>query len=133
MRITAAVAIVLLAGPAFGQDGVLPGDLGGEATKALEELRGAAKERILLADMIGVRVTGPSGETLGTVRDLAAIPGGRIVAVVMEVPDGGRVAVPYQLVTVSQTADTLGVSLPVGVEPLLKNAAVNEMSSLLGL
>jgi len=133
MRLVAIlVAVTVSAAPAVAAEGPLD-DLGPAATDALQSLRDAARDRVLVGDLMGAEVDGPSGEALGTVRNLAAIPGGRLVAVVIELPDGERVAVPWQLVSLSRTADAVGLSVPVRADALLENQAVKEMSDLLGL
>ena len=109
------------------------GDLAGAADAAAEALRGAAEERLLIADLIGAEVAGPDGASLGTIENLVAVPGGTLVAAVLAVEGGGRLPVPYRLVKVSGAADALGVSLPVGLEELRADEAVRSLASLLDL
>ena len=86
----------------------------------------------MVADMLGAKVTTPSGDTAGTIRNLVAVPGGRLVAVILELSDGQKLAVPYDIMKVSSASDTLDLSIPMGVEALTGSQAVKEVSSLLG-
>lgn len=112
----------------------LPDEIDG--ADALAEAAGAvieeAKDAVLLADLIGREVTGPDGETLGTVEDLAAIPGGRLVAALIALEDGPRVAVPYQALKVSRGADAVEAALPVGADDLGDIPELEELASELG-
>lgn len=100
-------ALALLAavcGPAFAQDAfaqdvpdagaALPADVGGAA----ELLRGAAEDALLLRDLLGTEVSEPGGNAIGTVENFVVIPGGRIVAAVIETSDGDRLPVPFAAV-----------------------------------
>ena len=109
------------------------GDLGSAAEAAAEALKGAAEARLLIADLIGAEVTGPGDGRLGTVDDLVAVPGGRIVAALLSVEGGGRLPVPFELVKVAEAADSAGVSLPVTLEELRADEAVATLSKALGL
>ena len=109
------------------------GDLGAAASAAAEAIRGAAEDRLLIADVIGAEVTGPDGASLGTVENLVAVPGGKLVAAVLAVEGGERLPVPYELVKVSSAADTLGISLPVGLEELRADEAVAALAGALDL
>lgn len=131
VRLVAILVTATWAGTAAAQ-GPLD-DLGAAATEAVEVLRGAAEDRLLIGDVLGSELSGPSGETIGTVENFAAIPGGRIVAVVVAMNNGQRIAVPWQVVSVSRAADSVGLEVPVSADGLLHNAAVEKMSSLLGL
>ena len=58
-------------------------DISGAAEEAASQLSDAAADKLLLADMIGLEITGPNGDTVGTVEDLVAVPGGKLVAAVI--------------------------------------------------
>ncbi|WP_420391268.1 PRC-barrel domain-containing protein [Acuticoccus sp.] len=129
----AAAAVLLLAPSALAQPQPAVADLTGAASGAVDALSDAAEDRLRIADVLGASVTGPSGETVGTVEDLVAIPGGRLVAVILSLEDGGRLGVPYQTLAVSRTSDALGLSLPVGIDDLRQNETVSQLSSALDL
>lgn len=128
-----AVALALAPSAPMAQDGAAPSDALGAVSDAATALREAATEKILVGDMHGQPLTGPSGEKVGTVRDLAVVPGGRLVAVVVELSDGERVALPYQTRAVSSAAEALDLSVPVDTREILEDARVAELSELLGL
>jgi len=96
----AALALLAVAcGPAVAQDvpdagEALPADVG----EAAELLRGAAEDALLLRDLLGTEIGDPGGDTVGTVANFVVIPGGRIVAAVIETSDGDRLPVPFAAV-----------------------------------
>jgi PRC-barrel domain len=104
-----------LALPALGQD--LP-DIPDSLTdasaiaSAADTLAGAAQDKVLVADLIGQSLTGADGQTVGTVEDLAAIPGGRLVAAIVSTGDGTRIAVPYAALQMSSAAQGLTATVP---------------------
>ena len=109
------------------------GDLSSAATGAAEALKGAAEAKLLIADLIGADVTGPDDRKLGTVDDLVAVPGGRIVAVVLSIEGGERLPVPFELVKVARAADAAGVSLPVTLDELRADEAIRTLADALEL
>ena len=109
------------------------GDLSSAATAAAEALKGAAEAKLLIADLIGADVTGPDDRKLGTVDDLVAVPGGRIVAAVLSVEGGERLPVPFGLVKVANAADASGVSLPVTLDELRADEAIRTLADALEL
>lgn len=121
------------AGPVLAQDKTSPDDFAQTAGDAVATLRDAATEKVLIRDLLGQDVTGPSGRSLGTVENFAMIPGGRLVAIVLQLTDGDRVALPYQVLTVSTAAETLELSVPMDTTAILNDARVDELSGLLGL
>lgn len=128
-----ALALPPVATPA--QDALdLPDEIGGSEAlaSAAQTVIDAAEEKILIADLIGLEVTGPGGETLGTVENLAAVPGGRLVAALIALEDGPRIAVPYQALKISRGAEALEAALPVGADDLHDLPELEELASELG-
>jgi hypothetical protein len=129
----AALALPLVAAlPSLAQPSLdLPDEIDG--ADALAQAAGAVLEEtenaLLLADLIGREVTGPDGEALGTVEDLAALPGGRLVAALIALEDGPRIAVPYQALKVSRGADALEAALPVGADDLSGIPELEDLAS----
>jgi len=121
--------------PALAQDSLLnaaaeqmnAGDMASAAREAADTLAEAAKNRILIEDLFGTEITGPGGETIGTVDNLAVIPGGQIVAALVQTRDGQRIAVPFKAVKLSRAAGKLAASLPVGLSEL---QGMEELQSL---
>jgi PRC-barrel domain len=89
------------------------------AKKAADQLGKKAKAKVLASELIGRKVTGPGGGTVGTVEDLVVVPGGQVLAVLIKSDGGQPVALPYGALKVSaasSAADKMGLSLPVGLE-----------------
>lgn len=113
---------------------VFPGlaqqDDGAETTGALptspgeaaEMLRDAAENAILVRDLFGAEIAGPDGTTVGTVENLAVVPGGRIVAAIVERSDGTRVPVPYAAVTLERKAGAVAGTLDRPLSELTSDA-----------
>ena len=102
----AAALAALIAGPVGAQsplDGI-DGAMGGPIGDAVEKLGEMAADQLLIGDFLGMELTGAEGETVGTVRDFVAIPGGNLVAALVETSDGTRILVPWQLLSV-ESAD----------------------------
>ena len=97
-----------------------PAKIGGAAQKAADQLKGNAKSKLLASQVIGRQITGPGGKTAGTVEDLVVVPGGQVVAILVNPSGGGQpVALPYGALKVSaasSAADEMGLSLPVGLD-----------------
>ncbi len=121
MRTTALAAplALLLAGPAAAQDDpfVKMGDLTSAVgiAEAAKKIRDTATAGMLVADLLGKELTGHDGETLGTVENFVVVPGGRLIAAVVETGDGARIAVPFAAI---KLAGLRGQRLPVTVEEL---------------
>jgi hypothetical protein len=125
-RMLAALAVALIAAPlplaaGAGMAETLtdPAKIGDAAAKAADRLAKKAKSKVLASKMIGRKVTGPGGGTVGTVEDLVVVPGGQVVAVLVKPGSGQPVALPYGALKVSaasSAADSLGLSLPVSLE-----------------
>lgn len=93
-------------------------------SSAAETLAGQAEERLLIRDLLGKELMGADGETLGTVENFVVVPGGRLVAAVVETSDGARLAVPFAAVKLAAAAEgsPMQLSLPAaevrGIEAL---------------
>ncbi|WP_334061076.1 PRC-barrel domain-containing protein [Limimaricola cinnabarinus] len=102
----AAALAALIAGPAGAQsplDGI-DGAMGGPIGDAVEKLGEMAADQLLIRDFLGMELTGAEGETVGTVRDFVAIPGGKLAGALVETSEGTRILVPWQLLSV-ESAD----------------------------
>ncbi|WP_181707653.1 PRC-barrel domain-containing protein [Chthonobacter rhizosphaerae] len=97
--------------------GSAPSDLATAAESAAATLSKSAKDSLLVRDLLGAEVTAPGGDVSGTVQDLVVVPGGRIVAAIVEPKAKGAdpVPVPFAAVKVKKSASRLQVELP---EPL---------------
>lgn len=119
---------VLLTGPARTQ-GL---DLAGMTSDAASALTDAARDRLLVADLIGAEITDPAGRA-GTVTNLVAVPGGRLVAVLVEPSGGGEpIALPYQILKLDTASDTLGVSLERRLSELAGMQGITELGQAMG-
>lgn len=98
---------------------------------AAETLAGTAADRVLVAGLIGSELAGPSGKALGTVENLVMLPGGRIVAALVEMPDGTRIAVPFQAVKIAGAAETARASVPFDAEELRDLPALADLATAL--
>lgn len=108
-------------------------DLTGAAEEAVSMLKGAAADALLVGDLIGADVLGPSGEVVGTVDNLVAIPGGTLVAVIVDPSgDGQRFPIPYKAAKLSSTAQKTQVVLPEALDAFRDSAAVADLTDALG-
>ena len=116
---------------ALAQDLELPEEiLGSEAlAEAATTVAEMGADTILIADVLGLEVKGPDGEVLGTVEDLATIPGGRLVAALMTLEDGTRIAVPYAALKVTSARDALEATLPVAAEELRGMTELHDLAA----
>lgn len=126
--------------PAFAQSSdsqplsqMAPGDVASATTEALHTLGSAAKDKLLVRDLIGAKVTGPSASPLGTVEDLVVIPGGRVVAAIISpnAKDLGRVPVPFSVTKISHYAGKLELTLPVSLSELKGMKEVQSLAQAL--
>ena len=127
-----ALTLALLVTPTYAH-AQSPGDLAGAAKEAADTLKQAAADKLLVADMLGAEVTGPGGERLGTVENLVVVPGGKLVAAILALEGGEKLPVPYRMVKVSRAQEKLGVSLPVTLEDLRGDEAVEALAEALDL
>ena len=135
MRAACLAFALCLTSPALAQEGVaeLPDEIAGSEAmaSAAQAIVDAGAESVLLAGLIGSTVAGPGGEALGTVENLAAVPGGRLVAALMTLEDGTRIAVPYQALKVTGAAETLEATLPLGADELRGMDELTDLASQL--
>jgi hypothetical protein len=108
-------------------DAVLSG-----ARDAAERLRDIAEDRLTIADMLGTEVIGADGMAIGTVADFVALPGGNLVAAVVEREGGGRIALPWDAVQAGVAAGT-EVELPMTEAELDGAEAIRALNEALGL
>jgi hypothetical protein len=97
-----------------------PDGVASAASDAVSALGSAAKDKLLVRDLLGASVTGPDGSDAGTIEDLVVIPGGRVVAAIVKAKsaDGERVPIPFAVAKMSRSAGKLGISLPVGLSQI---------------
>lgn len=107
VRLVAVAGLVLpwLGEPAVAQDSV---------TKAVESLRGQARDQLLIRDLLDRELVGADGGTVGTVENFVVVPGGRLVAALVETGDGTRLAVPFQLVKLAAGAEKVQATVSAG-------------------
>ena len=119
---------------AAAQDLELPDEIAGSEglAQAATTIAEAGVDKILVGDLIGLEVKGPDGEVLGTVEDLAAIPGGRLVAALMTLEDGTPIAVPYAALKVTGVRDALEATVPLAAEELAGLAPLADLARSLG-
>ena len=119
---------------ASAQDLDLPDEIAGSEAlaDAAATIAESGADKILVADFIGLEVKGPDGEALGTVEDLAAIPGGRLVAALMTLEDGTRIAVPYAALKVTGARDAIEATLPIAAEELGGMPELTALAEALG-
>lgn len=110
-------------------------------SEALKAVRSAAKDALLVKDMIGAKIVGPTGEKVGTVRDLVVIPGGQLVALVVSPDDLQHpILVPYKAAKISKAAKaasgavnaTVEIQLPQPLDKLRAGKAVTDLTDALG-
>lgn len=112
----------------------LPDEIAGSeaVASAARTIVEAGADKVLLADLIGSEVAGPSGEALGTVEDLAAIPGGRLIAALVSLDDGTMVALPYQALKLDAAGETARATLDLTAEELRALPELRELADALG-
>lgn len=110
---TLAFGFAFLPLPGVAQDFPSPGDLtsGSAIASAAESLAGQASDSLLVRDLFGKELKGSDGEVVGTVDDLAVIPGGRVVAAIVSTRDGAQIAVPFAAVKLTGSASALEVPI----------------------
>lgn len=131
MRLGIAMALALLPVPSAAQDLPSPGDLTSASgiASAARNLAGEAEDRLLVRDLLGKELKGADGNTLGTVEDLAVIPGGRVVAAIVSTGNGKRIAVPFAAVKLAGTGSSLEV--PVAASDLAGRAELRSLAESL--
>jgi ribosomal 30S subunit maturation factor RimM len=127
---TSLLLLLLGSAPAAAQD--LP-DLSSASSDAVSALKKAAENKLLIADLIGADVKEPSGRVVGTIKNLVAIPGGRIVAALIKPSDSSDLLpVPFQALKVAKASETASATLPDTMKNLRNSSAVKDLSSALG-
>lgn len=140
MRIKLLAAALLVSAPveALSQaSGLLdslsdPSSITDAAVTAVDTMRSQASEHLLASNILGQEVTGPGGDTVGTIEDLVVVPGGKLVAVLIKPRDGEPIALPYQALKASAVAsagDSLGFSLPVSLEEARGMQSLQDLTS----
>lgn len=132
----ASVFLVFGHGPALSQ-AALPDAVEDLASRdgiaaAASKLAGEGKDRLLLTNMLDEKIKGSDGETIGTVKDFAVIPGGRVIAAIVETDDGMRIAIPYGAVKVAVSADALGLEVPVNSSDIQSLSELESLAESLG-
>ena len=64
--------------------------------------------------------------------NLVAVPGGRLVAALMTLEGGTRIAVPYQALKVSGAAETVQATLPMSAGDLRGMSELKDLAAQLG-
>ena len=127
-----ALTLCLAAAPLLAQDMPDPAAMLDGAADLAADLGGRAADSVLLADSLGAEVIGPDGEPLGTVADFVVLPGGNLVAAVIERPDGGRLALPWEAVQAGIMAGRR-IELPMTGAEIEGAAALGDLTAALGL
>lgn len=102
------------------------------AASAAQTLEKSAKGHLLVAEMLGSEIAGPSGDTLGTLENLVVIPGGKIVAAIVKPKQGDPIALPYQALKVSAAASAgkkTGLTLPIELEKARGMSALQDLTA----
>lgn len=112
-----AVALCLAHLPAASED-ALPDDLKNLTSrdaiaKAASTLAETAKDSVLLKDLLDKRIKGSDGKTIGTVKNFAVVPGGRLMAAIVELGDGTRMALPLGAIKGLTSASGAGLQVPI--------------------
>ena len=112
----------------------LPDEIAGSEAmaSAAQAILDAGVDAILVGDLIGAAIGGPGGEALGTVENLIAAPGGRLVAALTTLEDGTRIAVPYQALKVSGAAGAAKATLPMDADELRGMDELKDLAQSLG-
>lgn len=137
MPILRAVFIVLALAcadePAAAQSGSSSqgSGFGGAVQSAIGSLTGAAKDKVLIKDLLGMKVSGPGGGTIGTVSDFAVLPGGRMIAALLTTADPkiGQIAVPFTAIKIASSAKTVSLSLPMTLPELTGRADIQRLTA----
>ena len=130
-----ALCLCLMAPVASAQDLLdLPDEIAGSEgmAQAAQAIADAGVDKLLIADLVGSTLEGPGGEALGTVENLVAVPGGRLVAALVSLEDGTRIAVPYAALKVAGAAGTARATVPMTAEELRGMTELQDLATQLG-
>lgn len=110
-----------------------PVDVGSisELASMAQDVGAMAADKLLVRDMLGQPLLGEGGETVGTVEDFVVVPGGRIVAALVETQDGSRIAVPFTAVKLGQAASSGMMQVPLPASELTGAEALRSLASQL--
>jgi hypothetical protein len=107
-------------------------EIASAATDAAEALKNAAKDKVLVKDLLGTTINGPDGKAIGTVENLVVIPGGRVVAAILATGGKtGRIPVPFTAVKISKSAGQLEARLPMSLTELRNMKEVQQLGDVL--
>lgn len=104
-------------------------DLAANAAAVVSE---KARDTLLVRQMLGREITGPDGETVGTLGNLVMVPGGRVAAIIVLPASGEPVVLPYQALKLSAAAaadEAVGLSLPLDLEEARSLGPVQELTA----
>ncbi|WP_299823268.1 PRC-barrel domain-containing protein [uncultured Jannaschia sp.] len=94
------------------------------AAKSLSEI---GMDKLLIKDLIGKKLTGGDGNTVGTIENFVVVPGGRVIAALISSDDGTTIAVPYAAIKVANAAGTASANVSV---PATELQGMSELRSL---
>ena len=128
-----AIALACVFQPAAVQTGSASqgSGFGGAVQSAVGALTGAAKDKVLIKDLLGMKVSDPGGGVIGTVSDFAVLPGGRMIAALLTTADPkiGKIAVPFTAMKISRTAKTVSLSLPMTLPELAGRGDIQRLTT----
>ncbi|NDV89278.1 hypothetical protein GTW51_21690 [Aurantimonas aggregata] len=136
---TAVFTALFAAGIAHAQDSgardvgsMTPGDVASSANSAAQALTSAARDKLLVKDLLGASVKVPGGDTVGTVENLVVVPGGRVVAAIIatQSSETGRIPIPFASVKLSQASGKISMMLPASVSELTGTKEVQKLRDL---
>lgn len=128
-NVIAIATAALTAGAAGAQDLPLPGEVTSldDLSAAAETLAGMAADKLLVRDLLGQPLVGAEGAEIGTVENFVVLPGGNLVAALVETSDGGRIAVPFSAVKLGAAVQGAPMELPFAASEV---AGLEALSSL---
>ena len=133
MRLPVVPMLVLVAAPVAAQDlPDLPHQLSDASSiaSAAQTLSGQVGDKLLIRDLLGKELTGSGGEVVGTVENLVAIPGGRLIAALVST-ESGQIAVPFAAIKVVGAAESSGLEVPVPASELTGMAELRSLAESL--
>jgi PRC-barrel domain len=131
LMIAAVLAAVPAAAQESGSDAQRVSDPAALASAA-KDLAGMASDRLLIKDLLGQELAGPDGNSVGTIEDLVVVPGGRVVAALVETSDGTRLAIPFAAVKLASAADGPPVSTTLKADEIKGMSELKTLAQTLG-